>query len=82
LGLLLAFIVVALVGAGCASSKPVSPTAAPTQPATVTAAAPTATAASAAVKLADLPTGVDADGNFYRGDPNAPVRLVEFSDFQ
>jgi len=25
---------------------------------------------------------VDADGNFYRGDPNAPVKLVEFSDFQ
>ena len=30
----------------------------------------------------NLPVGVDADGNFYRGDPKAPVKLVEFSDFQ
>jgi protein-disulfide isomerase len=33
-------------------------------------------------KLASLQVGVDADGNFYRGDPNAPVKLVDFSDFQ
>lgn len=32
--------------------------------------------------LASLPVGRDADGNFYRGDLNAPVKLVEFSDFQ
>jgi hypothetical protein len=25
---------------------------------------------------------VDANGNFYRGDPNATVKLIEFSDFQ
>jgi hypothetical protein len=25
---------------------------------------------------------VDADGNFYRGDPKAAVKLVEYSDFQ
>jgi protein-disulfide isomerase len=30
----------------------------------------------------DVRVGVDADGNFYRGDPNATVRLVGFSDFQ
>jgi protein-disulfide isomerase len=33
-------------------------------------------------KLAMLQVGVDADGNFYRGDPNAPIKLVDFSDFQ
>ncbi len=33
-------------------------------------------------KLASLPVGVTADGNFYRGDPNAPVKLEDFSDFQ
>jgi hypothetical protein len=25
---------------------------------------------------------VDADGNFYRGDPQAAVKLIDFSDFQ
>ena len=39
-------------------------------------------AAVAAVKRPELPVGVDADGNFYRGDPKAPVKLVDFSDFQ
>jgi protein-disulfide isomerase len=29
-----------------------------------------------------MPTGVDADGNFYRGDPDARVKLVEWSDFE
>ena len=33
-------------------------------------------------KLASLQVGLDADGNFYRGDPNAPIKLVDFSDFQ
>jgi protein-disulfide isomerase len=33
-------------------------------------------------KLASLQVGVDSDGNFYRGDPNAPIKLVDFSDFQ
>ena len=33
-------------------------------------------------KLASLQVGVDEDGNFYRGDPNAPIRLVDFSDYQ
>lgn len=33
-------------------------------------------------ELASLQVGRDADGNFYRGDPNAPVKLVDYSDFQ
>ncbi len=35
-----------------------------------------------AEKLASLPVGVDGEGNFYRGDPAAPIRLVDFSDYQ
>ncbi len=50
-------------------------------------AAPTAgdqptPAAVAANRRTDLPVGVDADGNFYRGDPKATVKLIDFSDFQ
>jgi protein-disulfide isomerase len=47
------------------------PTPVPTQPPPVSQS-----------QLASLETGVDAEGNFYRGDPNAPIRLVDFSDFQ
>ena len=44
---------------------------------------PDAPAATAKPRKAiNLPMGVDADGNFYRGDPKAPVKLTEFSDFQ
>ena len=43
---------------------------------------PTTPVAIAPEKLAGLQVGVDEDGNFYRGDPNAPIRLVDFSDYQ
>lgn len=33
-------------------------------------------------ELVSLQVGRDVDGNFYRGDPNAPIKLVDFSDFQ
>lgn len=49
----------------------VPPTPVPTQPPPVSQS-----------QLASLETGVDAEGNFYRGNPNAPIRLVDFSDFQ
>jgi hypothetical protein len=64
-----------------ATSVPVATTPAQTE----APAAPAATQPAAvepAAGQADLPAGVDADGNFYRGDPKAPVKLVEFSDFQ
>lgn len=35
-----------------------------------------------AQQMAAIPVGVDANGNFYRGNPGAPIRLVDFSDFQ
>ncbi len=49
----------------------VPPTPTPTPPPSISKA-----------ELASLQVGRDADGNFYRGDPNAPVKLVDFSDFQ
>ncbi|OQA46703.1 MAG: Disulfide bond formation protein D precursor [Chloroflexi bacterium ADurb.Bin325] len=47
------------------------PTPVPTQPPPVSQA-----------QLASMEVGVDADGHFYRGNLNAPIRLVDFSDFQ
>ncbi len=62
---------------------PTAAVAAPSRTAPPAAAAPARTAApTVAVKVSDLPAGVNADGNFYRGDPNASVKLTEWSDFQ
>jgi hypothetical protein len=86
-----ALLVVALLAAACAGGGQAP---APTQPpgqATAPAAAtqPPATQPEATQPPAqgggrplDLPAGVDADGNFYLGDPNASVKLEEWSDFQ
>jgi protein-disulfide isomerase len=82
-------LVVMLAFAACVQPSPAAPaaTAAPAQetaaPTSVPATtAPTDTPVSATSAPANLPAGVDAEGDFYRGDPNAPVKLVEFSDFQ
>ena len=96
--IVVALLAIALLGAACSNSAPAAedPAAAPTQPAaeaTATApAAPTVEAAAPADASAgnpsdvpapsDLPTGVDSDGNFYRGDVNAAIKLIEYSDFQ
>ncbi len=71
----------ALLAVACAPGTPPPPlsTATPVPPsraATVTPGQPPAGPAS------ELPMGVDADGNFYRGDPAATVKIEEFSDFQ
>ncbi|MDQ1301168.1 MAG: Disulfide bond formation protein [Chloroflexota bacterium] len=52
------------------------------QAAAPTAAAQPTPAPVAAAKRLELPVGVDADGNFYRGDPKAAIKLIDFSDFQ
>ena len=88
LGLMLTLAV--LVGAACAPSTPAAPSQdKPAQPAPAAnapaseKAGPVAPGAAAKPsKASNLPMGVDADGNFYRGDPKAPVKLTEFSDFQ
>lgn len=85
--LVLAVLLLALVFAACGPSTPPPPLSTST-PAAVApgTSAPDALATNSAPqpgsKLTNLPVGVDADGNFYRGDPNAPVKLVEFSEFQ
>jgi protein-disulfide isomerase len=85
LGLVLLLVV--LVGAACAPSTPAAPSQdkpAPTAnaPAAEKAGPVAPGAAAKPSKASNLPMGVDADGNFYRGDPKAAVKLVEFSDFQ
>jgi len=50
--------------------SPITPTAQPT-------GAPTPTPTPAAI----IPAGQNPDGAFYRGDPHAPVTLIEYSDF-
>jgi protein-disulfide isomerase len=84
----LALLVLALAVAACAPATPApAPTAAPAQPTAAVAGPPAGppkapTTVAPAGKKLDLPVGVDADGNFYRGDPKAPVKFIEFSDFQ
>ncbi len=72
-----------MAAAACAPST-VAPLSTSTPP--VDAPATSAPATNAAVQPSgsalDLQAGVDADGNFYRGDPNAAVKLTEYSDFQ
>jgi hypothetical protein len=76
-------LVAALAVGACAMPAPASPTAAvaPTQASATSAPVPTE-AVSQPGGAVDLPAGVDANGNFYRGDPKAAVKLIEFSDFQ
>lgn len=84
LPLLPAAFALVLVLAACAPSTPPPPlsTSTPAGIAPATDAPATSMATQPPGAKLDLQTGVDADGNFYRGDPSAPVTLVEFSDFQ
>lgn len=77
----LALATVALIGVACGAPAAV-PTPLSTPAATQAPASDTATPASAVLPGGDIPMGVDADGNFYKGSPNAAVKLTEFSDFQ
>lgn len=71
-----------LMAAACAPST-VAPLSTPAPGAAPATGAPaTNAAAQPAGSGSDLQAGVDADGNFYRGDPNAAVKLTEYSDFQ
>ena len=66
-------------------AAPVAPTVSAPAPTVAAGGAVTETASSPAVvelKSSSLPSGVDADGNFYLGDPKAPIKLLEYSDFQ
>ena len=91
IGLVLALLVTALIGAACAPATLPAPTAtsAPTlviaqPPATTRPAATLApisqTSQEAGPSLAKSPAA--AKTHHYQGDPNAPVVLIEISDFQ
>jgi cytoskeletal protein RodZ len=94
LGLAALLLIVALVVGACvtppAPAAPMATTAPPQAPAATTASTqasatnvPAQTPAiSEPAASSNLPTGVDSEGHFYRGDPKATVKLIEFSDFQ
>jgi hypothetical protein len=83
--LLAALLTIAVAMGACVVPAPATPaaTTAPTEVAPATSAPTQAPAASAEpAGPAKGNVGVDAEGHFYRGDPNAAVKLIEFSDFQ
>lgn len=67
--LYLGLLIAALIVAAC------SPKATPTPP-------PAPTATTPAVGEGEVPMGFTEEGAPYRGNPNAPVTLVEHSEFQ
>jgi protein-disulfide isomerase len=92
-GLLLTLFAIGLLSAACAPAT-TAPAGTPAASVTATATAPAAPATEAptsgataaptvaVTKTVELPAGVDAEGHFYQGDPKAPVKLVEYSEFQ
>jgi hypothetical protein len=81
-GLLLA----AFIVQGCSPTTPQatqpSTGALPTTAPAPDTPAPTATEAAPTVATGDIPVGFTEEGLPYRGNPNAPVILEEYSDFQ
>lgn len=79
LGLLFA----ALIVASCAPAPAPEPTAEPTSLPPTDTLAPTATteASTPSAGEGEMPMGFTPEGSPYRGNPNAPVTLLEYSDF-
>ncbi len=59
-----------------------SPAATPSLSPTSTSTAPFVLAPEQDSNLEGVPAGIREDGAPYRGDPNAPVTMIEFSDYQ
>ena len=84
--LYLGLLIAALIVAACGPKATPEPTAttlptATTVPPTDTPA-PTATTAAPVIIEGEVPTGFTEEGSPYRGNPNALVTLLEYSDFQ
>ncbi|MFN8495106.1 MAG: hypothetical protein U0350_46315 [Caldilineaceae bacterium] len=59
-----------------------TPASSPTAPATAEATVTQTLVATATTTGADWVNTASVDGDFYvRGNPNAPIRLIDFSDF-
>jgi len=82
----LGVLILALMVAACSPQATTEPTATlkPTSESlpTTAAAAPTATRPAPTVSEAGVPMGFTEDGLPYHGNPDAPVTLVEHSEFQ
>lgn len=65
-----ALLLIALLGGMLLFTQRPSPPAAPVQP------------SSALVRPLHAPSGTTSEGFAYKGDPNAPVKVIEYADFQ
>jgi hypothetical protein len=78
-------LLLAIAGCGNTPAQLGSPTVVPTQPfsSSSNGAEPTRSAAtsSPAEDLAGIPSGMLPDGRYFLGNPNAPVTLIDHSDF-
>ena len=74
--LYLGLLIAALMAAAC------GPTGTPEPTDTPTPLPPTDTPEPTAVSGGEVPMGFTEEGAPYRGDPNAPVTLMEYSEFQ
>ncbi len=84
----LALLTVTLIGAACAPAAP-SPGGTPTQPVTPAAVGPVRTGAGTSAPQVSQDPGPSAakspaaaKTHHYKGDPNAPIVVIEISDFQ
>jgi len=73
--LYLGLLIAASVVAACGPAATPEPTATPLLP-------PTDTPAPTATSEAEVPMGFTEEGAPYRGNPDAPITLVEYSEFQ
>lgn len=78
--LYLGLLITALIVAACGPKATPEPTATSLPP--TDTPAPTATTGGPAVSEGEVPMGFTEEGSPYRGNPNASVTLLEYSDFQ
>ncbi len=74
--LYLGLFIVALIVAACSPQATTEPTATPLPTATTEVILPSISTSG------EVPMGLTEDGAPYRGNPDAPVTLLEYADFQ